>query len=131
MTSVLVGQSYYLRFDPKLWDAMQPYAPLGSMYAAAELRAQGHDVAFFDAMLAGSEDEWGEAIARHRPDVAVIFEDNFNYLSKMCLLRMRTAALRMLELARARRLCGRRVRQRRNRPRRAVPRPRRRFRGRR
>jgi anaerobic magnesium-protoporphyrin IX monomethyl ester cyclase len=97
---VLVGQSYYLRFDPKLWDAMQPYAPLGSMYAAAELRAHGHDVAFFDAMLASSEDEWGHAIARRRPDVAVIFEDNFNYLSKMCLLRMRTAALRMLELAR-------------------------------
>jgi anaerobic magnesium-protoporphyrin IX monomethyl ester cyclase len=100
MSRVLIGQSYYLRFDPKLWDAMQPYAPLGSLYAAAELRARGHDVAFFDAMLANSEEEWGDAIARCRPDVAVIFEDNFNYLSKMCLLRMRTAALRMLELAR-------------------------------
>ncbi|MEM6281918.1 MAG: hypothetical protein AAF787_06975, partial [Chloroflexota bacterium] len=27
---VLFGQSYYLRFDQKLWDAMQPYPPLGT-----------------------------------------------------------------------------------------------------
>src|SRR4029077_15320171 len=37
-----------------------------------------------------------------RPPSAGIFEDNFNYLSKMCLLRMRQAALRMIELARER-----------------------------
>ena len=43
MTSVLVGQSYYLRFDPKLWRTMQPYPPLGSLYAAGELRQRGHD----------------------------------------------------------------------------------------
>jgi anaerobic magnesium-protoporphyrin IX monomethyl ester cyclase len=102
MTSVLVGQSYYLRFDAKLWRQMQPYPPLGSLYAAAELRQRGHDVVLFDAMLAASESEWDEALARSRPDVAVIFEDNFNYLSKMCLLRMRTAAFRMLQMAKRR-----------------------------
>jgi anaerobic magnesium-protoporphyrin IX monomethyl ester cyclase len=32
--------------------------------------------------------------------VALLFEDNFNYLSKMCLLRMREAAFRMIGLAR-------------------------------
>ena len=31
MTQILLGQSYYLRFDPKLWDAMQPYST-GSVY---------------------------------------------------------------------------------------------------
>src|SRR6185295_944381 len=61
----------------------------------------GHDVSVFDAMLAHSENDWNVALHRHRPDVAVIFEDNFNYLSKMCLLRMRQAAFRMLEMARA------------------------------
>ncbi|MGH2466591.1 MAG: cobalamin-dependent protein, partial [Candidatus Limnocylindrales bacterium] len=101
MTRVLLGQSYYLRFDPKLWQAMQPYPPLGTLYAASALRERGYDVALFDAMLEDSEERWGEALERHRPDVAVIFEDNFNYLSKMCLLRMRQAAFRMLELARA------------------------------
>ena len=31
MSEVLLGQSYYLRFDPKLWEAMQPYPPLGTL----------------------------------------------------------------------------------------------------
>jgi anaerobic magnesium-protoporphyrin IX monomethyl ester cyclase len=72
------------------------------MYAAAVLRDHGHDVRFFDAMLATSEAEWAARLDADRPDVAVLFEDNFNYLSKMCLLRMREAAFRMLEDARAR-----------------------------
>ena len=55
---VLFGQAYFLRFDPKLWDAGQPYAPLGALYAAAAVRAHGYDVALFDAMLAESEEEW-------------------------------------------------------------------------
>src|SRR5581483_10580109 len=101
MTSVLIGQSYYLRFDGKLWQAMQPYPPLGSLWAAACLRRDGHEVHLFDAMLAGSEREWESALAAHRPAVAVLFEDSFNYLSKMCLLRMREAAERMLAMAHA------------------------------
>jgi anaerobic magnesium-protoporphyrin IX monomethyl ester cyclase len=101
VSRVLVGQSYYLRFDPKLQKAMQPYPPLGSLYAAAVLRERGHEVAVFDAMLASSEQEWADALERHRPHVALLYEDNFNYLSKMCLLRMRTAAFRMLEMASA------------------------------
>ena len=32
----------------------------------------------------------------------MIYEDNFNYLSKMCLLRMREAALTMIDAARER-----------------------------
>src|SRR5688500_10487798 len=102
MTQILLGQSYFLRFDPKLWEAMQPYPPLGTLYAASYLRAQGYEVALFDAMLAESEAEWDEALARAQPRFAVLYEDNFNYLSKMCLLRMREAALTMIDMARAR-----------------------------
>lgn len=102
MTSkILFGQSYYLRFDPKLWAAMQPYPPLGSMYAASFIRQQGYEVALFDAMLATSEEEWAQALADTRPGYAVIYEDNFNYLSKMCLLRMRQAAFTMTRMAKA------------------------------
>ncbi len=97
---VLLGQSYFLRFDPKLWQSMQPYPPLGSLYAAGLLRRSGYDVAFFDAMLADSEADWDAALERHRPLYAVLFEDNFNYLSKMCLSRMREAALVMIRSAR-------------------------------
>jgi radical SAM superfamily enzyme YgiQ (UPF0313 family) len=59
-------------------------------------------VALFDAMLATSEAEWAAALDRHQPRFAVIYEDNFNYLSKMCLLRMRQAALTMIDAARER-----------------------------
>ena len=102
MSAILFGQSYYLRFDPKLWEAMQPFPPLGTLYAASYLRDKGYDVALFDAMLASSEAEWEEALVREQPRVAVLYEDNFNYLSKMCLLRMRQAAFTMIAAARAR-----------------------------
>jgi anaerobic magnesium-protoporphyrin IX monomethyl ester cyclase len=99
MSEVILGESYYLRFDPKLWAAMQPYPPLGTLYAASVLRERGWDVALFDAMLADSEGEWEAALDRERPRFAVLFEDNFNYLSKMCLLRMREAAFTMAGMA--------------------------------
>lgn len=102
MPDVLLGQAYYLRFDPKLWRAQQPYAPLGTLYAAAYLRGRGHSVAVFDAMLARSERDWAAALDRARPRTAVIYEDSFNYLTKMCLLRMRQAAQTMIALARDR-----------------------------
>ncbi len=107
---VLLGQSYYLRFDPKLWRAMQPYPPLGTLYAASYLRARGWGVGLFDAMLAHDETAWATALDAARPRFAVLFEDNFNYLSKMCLLRMRQAGLRMIQMARERQttviVCG-------------------------
>ena len=99
MADLLLGQAYYLRFDPKLFQAQQPYAPLGTLYAASYLRERGHSVALFDAMLAKSVSEWGSAIERERPRLAAIYEDSFNYLSKMCLLRMREAALDMIDQA--------------------------------
>jgi anaerobic magnesium-protoporphyrin IX monomethyl ester cyclase len=99
---VLIGQAYFLRFDPKLWDAQQPYPPLGALYAAAAARAAGFNVSFFDAMLSESEAAWGRMLDRHRPGVAVLYEDSFNYLTKMCLLRMREAAMRMIDACRAR-----------------------------
>jgi len=110
VTDILFGQSYYLRFDPKLWEAMQPYPPLGTLYAASYVREHGYTVALFDAMLAESEDEWGILLDEHKPQYAIIYEDNFNYLSKMCLLRMREAAFRMIQMAKSRGaiviLCG-------------------------
>src|SRR4051812_48754481 len=99
MSEVLLGQSYYLRFDAKQWEAMMPYPPLGTLYAASYLRAQGYEVGLFDAMLAEGEQEWTTALAEHRPRYAVIYEDSFNYLSKMCLTRMREAAFTMIAAA--------------------------------
>ncbi len=102
MAEVLFGQSYFLRFDPKLWEAMQPYPPLGALYAASWLRSLGREVALFDAMLAESTAEWESCLDRHSPKFAVLYEDSFNYLSKMCLLRMRRAAFEMIGQAKQR-----------------------------
>ena len=53
VADVLLGQSYFLRFDPKLWRAMQPYPPLGTLFAAARLRERGHSVALFGLGVGG------------------------------------------------------------------------------
>ena len=79
---------------------MQPYPPLGTLYAAALLRQKGFSVALFDSMLENPEQGFPEAVARHRPKVVAIYEDNFNFLSKMCLTRMRQVAFRMIDTAR-------------------------------
>ena len=52
MLSILVGHSYFLRLDPKQLERAKPYPPLATLQVAALLRAGGHRVALFDAMLA-------------------------------------------------------------------------------
>lgn len=101
MTDVLLTHSYHLFYDTKQVRKMQPYPPLGTLYAAALLRKHGFSVALFDTMLENPEQGFPAALARHRPRVVAIFEDNFNFLSKMCLTRMRQVAFGMLDLARA------------------------------
>src|SRR5438105_4689377 len=99
MADVLFGQAFYLRFDAKQWKAQQPYPPLGTLYAAAVARRHGFDVDLFDAMIAESERDWERTLDRTRPRLAILFEDSFNYLTKMCLLRMRDAAAVMIRHA--------------------------------
>ncbi|MCB9739795.1 MAG: B12-binding domain-containing radical SAM protein [Deltaproteobacteria bacterium] len=99
-TELLFAHAYFLRFDRKLYEAMQPYPPMGTIVAAAVARQAGREVALFDAMLAHDERAFEAALVAHKPRLVVLYEDNFNYLSKMCLLRMREAALVMLAAAR-------------------------------
>lgn len=99
---ILIGQAYHLRLDPKNWESLELYPPLGSLYAASVLRAQGHDVAFSDSMIAESPSVWSSALEEAGPELALIYEDNFNYLTKMCLLNMRDAAQEMIAAAKAR-----------------------------
>jgi anaerobic magnesium-protoporphyrin IX monomethyl ester cyclase len=101
MTAILLAHSYFLRLDPKQWEKMRPYPPLGTLYAAEVLRNAGYEVAVFDSMLAEGEHEFAEALRGRRPRHVILFEDNFNFLSKMCLARMREAALTMVSMAKA------------------------------
>jgi anaerobic magnesium-protoporphyrin IX monomethyl ester cyclase len=100
VADVLLAHSFFLKNDPKQVDKMRPYAPLATLYAASHLRAAGYEVALFDAVLAGGEDELAAALDRHRPRFFVLYEDSFNFLSKMCLGHARAAACRMSAMAR-------------------------------
>ena len=101
MSDVLLGHSFFLRNDSKQAQKMKPYAPLGTLYAASQLREHGYQVALFDATLAEGEHELEEALERHRPRFVVLVEDSFNFLTKMCLTHAREAAWRMSAQARA------------------------------
>ncbi|MGZ5282916.1 MAG: B12-binding domain-containing radical SAM protein [Bacteroidia bacterium] len=96
---ILFTHSYFLRFDPKQWKTGQPYAPLGTLLAAAFLRQNGCNISFFDTMFSKSADEIIAQLETMQPDVFVIYDDGFNYLTKMCLTNMREAAFKMCETA--------------------------------
>ena len=101
MADVLLTHSYHLAFDPKQVRKMQPYPPLGTLYAASTLRIAGISVAVFDPMLQNPSIGFTEALQQHKPRIVVIYEDDFNFLSKMCLTRMREVAVQLAALARA------------------------------
>jgi radical SAM superfamily enzyme YgiQ (UPF0313 family) len=98
---VLFTHSYFLRFDEKQWRTMQPYAPLGTLVAAAWLREHGYEVALHDVMFLNGPAEIKPMLDSFRPDMLVIYDDGFNYLTKMCLTNMREAAFEMSRLAKA------------------------------
>ena len=101
MKSILFTHSYFLRFDPKQWQLGQPYPPLGTLYAAALMRENNYEVALFDTMFKSDPEEVAAAITESKPDFFVIYDDGFNYLTKMCLTNMRGAAFSMCKLAKA------------------------------
>jgi len=103
MQKILFTHSYFLCLDPKQHALGQPYAPLGTIYAAALMRSHGFEVSLFDTMFAQAADEITGALEEHTPDLLVVYDDGFNYLTKMCLTNMREAAMQMIGLAKR---CG-------------------------
>jgi anaerobic magnesium-protoporphyrin IX monomethyl ester cyclase len=100
MLSILVAHSYFLCFDQKQLERAKPYPPLATLQTAATLREAGHQVAVFDAMLARGIEEYDDRLRAVHPQLALFYEDNFNFLSKMCLGKMRRAACDMIASAR-------------------------------
>jgi anaerobic magnesium-protoporphyrin IX monomethyl ester cyclase len=99
---LLFAHSYFLRYDEKQTRKMKPYPPLGTLIAAAVARRRGFDVHLFDAMLASGVEEFEGELDQVRPRIVAVLEDDFNFLTKMCTLRMRRAALEMIGAARDR-----------------------------
>src|SRR3954463_10665427 len=81
--SVLFTHSYFLRFDPKQWKNGQPYAPLGTLYAAALLCEKGFAVALHDVQFSKGPEEIVPVLEQQSPEYFIIYDDGFNYLTKM------------------------------------------------
>jgi anaerobic magnesium-protoporphyrin IX monomethyl ester cyclase len=97
--SILVCHSYFLRFDEKQHKRAKPYPPMATLQVASLLREAGHDVAFFDAMLAEGIEDYEVMLADTEPQLVLFYEDNYNFLTKMCLGRMRRACCAMITSA--------------------------------
>jgi anaerobic magnesium-protoporphyrin IX monomethyl ester cyclase len=102
VASVLFAHGHLLRYDGKQFAIGKPYPPLATLFAAAHVRAAGHQVALFDPMLDEDTAGFGPALDRVRPDLVVLYDDSFNWFTKMCLGRMREAARGMVAAAHAR-----------------------------
>jgi anaerobic magnesium-protoporphyrin IX monomethyl ester cyclase len=100
MTDVLLTHSNHLPSDRKQMRKMTPYPPLATLYAAALLRENGFSVAIFDTTLHEPEAGFCKALQLHQPKIVAIYEDDFNFITKMCLTRMRELAWQMSTIAR-------------------------------
>lgn len=100
MVDILFAHANFLKNDPKQVKKMRPYPPLATLYAASYLRQADYSVALFDAMFANGEADFAQALSQHQPRFVALYEDSFNFLSKMCLRRHRESAFRMAEMAR-------------------------------
>ncbi len=96
---ILLGQSYFRILDEKEQKRNMPYPPLGSLYAATILKDLGHEVIFYDAMLSSGVNDFISKINSEKPDLLIIYDDEFNYLTKMCLSKMRGAAVESIKSA--------------------------------
>jgi anaerobic magnesium-protoporphyrin IX monomethyl ester cyclase len=99
---ILFAHGHLLRNDAKQYAIGKPYPPLATLFAAAHVRALGHAVALYDPMLDDDTSGFRGAIERERPQVVVLYDDSFNWFTKMCLSRMRDAAIAIVREARAR-----------------------------
>lgn len=99
MSKVLFSHSYYYKLDPKQWRNKNPFPPLGTLYATSLIRNNGFEVALFDTNLRDSPKEIESLINGYEPKYVVIYDDGFNYLTKMCLTNMREACFEMIAIA--------------------------------
>lgn len=98
MLDILFSHSYYYPLDKKQWANKTPFPPLGTIYAASHMREKGYSVDLFDTNLLSDPYAIKTNLSEKKPKYLVIYDDGFNYLTKMCLTNMREAAFEMIQL---------------------------------
>ena len=97
MSKVLFSHSYYYKLDRKQWENKTPFPPLGTLYAASLIRENGFEVDLFDTNLRDNTKAILPILKYKNPKYLVIYDDGFNYLTKMCLTNMREACFEMIK----------------------------------
>ena len=96
---ILLAHSNMLKNDAKQIKKMKPYPPLATIQAASILREYGFVVALFDSTFDQDFDNFKRLLSSFRPHLVVVYEDYFNFITKMCLIHMRETALQIGRLA--------------------------------
>ncbi|MBK8502378.1 MAG: B12-binding domain-containing radical SAM protein [Saprospiraceae bacterium] len=99
MADILLANSFLYPLDKKQWKNKQPYPPLGTLYAASVLDKEGYSLVFQDHCLSKDLTQITDYIRNQIAPILVIYEDGFNYLTKMCLSVMRDVAFEMIQVA--------------------------------
>lgn len=99
--NLFLTHSYFYPLDSKQWINKTPYPPLATITAFAHLEANGFSPRFYDVALDQNPSECQKAMAAAAPDCVVIYEDGFNYLTKMCLTNMRDACFELIATAKS------------------------------
>lgn len=94
---ILISHSYFLYLDPKEAANQKPYPPLASITLAAWIKQElGLDVEFYDVMFDKDPGGLAGALRKAQPEVFILYDDDFNFLTKMCLENMRDAIFQVL-----------------------------------
>ncbi|WP_299438741.1 radical SAM protein [uncultured Aquimarina sp.] len=101
MLDILFSHSYYYPLDAKQWKNQTPFPPLGTIYAASLMREKGFSVDLFDTNLRDNPYDIEKEIVERKPKFLVLYDDGFNYLTKMCLTTMREAAFEMMRIGKS------------------------------
>ncbi|MGD9489660.1 MAG: radical SAM protein [Calditrichaceae bacterium] len=95
---ILISHSYFLKLDPKEALNHKPFPPLAPLYLIALIQdLPGIEVQFYDVMFDENEQGLLEEVNKFKPDIFILYDDDFNYLTKMCLGNMRQTIFRFLE----------------------------------
>jgi anaerobic magnesium-protoporphyrin IX monomethyl ester cyclase len=86
-----------LYYDPKEAANKKPYPPLASITLAGWIKEKLNiDAEFYDVMFDRDEKGLVDYLNHTKPDIFILYDDDFNFLTKMCLENMRNAIFKVL-----------------------------------
>lgn len=97
--NVFLTHSYFYQLDPKQWNNNTPYPPLGTITALAQIEQINVKTTFYDTALDAGPSLCIKELEKTQPDIVIIYDDGFNYLTKMCLTNMRHACFEIISAA--------------------------------